>query len=86
MFRVNEFRLPYMKYMLERARVLFHSRYVGFINSDILISDRIFLVMDLIDAMAQRGTVKPIVGKRERSASGREDSLGSFGTFPRPIC
>lgn len=60
--------------------------YYGIINSDILISDRIFLVMDLIDAMAQRGTVKPIVGKRERSASGREDSLGSFGTFPRPIC
>lgn len=59
--------------------------YYGIINSDILISDRIFLVMDQIDAMVQRGALKPIVGERT-PLIGREDSQGSCETFTRPIC
>ena len=59
--------------------------YYGIINSDILISDRIFLVMDQIDAMVQRGALKPIVVERT-PLIGREDSQGSCETFTRSIC
>ena len=59
--------------------------YYGIINSDILISDRIFLVMDQIDAMVQRGTLKPIVVERTLLI-GREDSRASCATFTRSIC
>ena len=59
MFRVNEFRLPYMKYMLERARVLFHSRYVGFINSDILVAPNLFDTLTQAEALVEKGALNP---------------------------
>lgn len=59
--------------------------YYGIINSDILISDRIFLVMDQIDAMVQRGALKPIVVERTLLI-GRGGSQGSCETFTRSIC
>lgn len=61
MCRHNAFFYPYVSFIMESIRRDISADYYGIINSDILISDRIFLVMDQIDSMVLRGTLKPIV-------------------------
>lgn len=81
----NSFYYPYVSFIMTSIRRDISADYYGIINSDILISDRIFLVMDQIDAMVQRGALKPIVVERT-PLIGREDSRGSCETFTRSIC
>ena len=48
-----------MKYMLERAKTLFHSRYVGFINSDILVAPNLFDTLTQCEALVEKGSLNP---------------------------
>ena len=45
--------------MLERARVLFHSRYIGFINSDILVAPNLFDTLTQCENLVEKGVLKP---------------------------
>lgn len=45
--------------MLERARTLFHSRYVGFINSDILVAPNLFDTLTQCETLVENGSLNP---------------------------
>lgn len=53
--------MPLVNKMFEVAMRDVSADYYGIVNSDILLSDRIFLVLDQVDAMVEEGTVSPIV-------------------------
>lgn len=56
----NTFHMPLVNKMFEVAMRDVSADYYGIVNSDILLSDRIFLVLDQVDAMVEEGTVSPI--------------------------
>ena len=69
MNRVNRYGLPFMKYMLERGKFLFHSEYIGYINSDILVTPNLFEALQTCSDLARKGVVKPQVSLLERCNS-----------------
>lgn len=45
-FRTNRYGLPFIQPILEISKVLYKSRYYGYLNSDILFSSRVFQFME----------------------------------------
>ena len=57
--RCNRFGLPFIQPILEVTRALYNSMNIGYINSDILFSSRLFLTLTSL----QQRPIYPIVGK-----------------------
>ena len=85
----NMFHMPLVNKMFEVAMRDVSADYYGIVNSDILLSDRIFLVLDQIDAMVEEGTVSPIVDPallHHLESTGRRGSRRCIGGFADSCC
>lgn len=59
--RHNQFFLPRVDKLFERLHDSIDADYYGVINADILISDSVFSILDVIDELATNGTISSIV-------------------------